>query len=192
MTNPDREPREIDSGPEQGGAVVPFPGTTAPPEPEIIDAEIVEDAPAAPVPVNPLTEKQPVPWLRDAPVIRPVIPKWLGDPVTRKEAGRWVVRYSVHRVNYHAIRVPVYAVLTTIYAPRGGWRIVAQMWRYVTDAEVKPLTHSAVLRDSLEDYLKVARVRSDRVKFRRMGLVAGLLGRKYLVIPWGAGFRPVV
>ncbi|HEX2301822.1 MAG TPA: hypothetical protein VHH34_25510 [Pseudonocardiaceae bacterium] len=133
---------------ETGGTVVPFPGAQPAPEPEVIEAEIVKDT-AAVVPVNPPPERAPVPWLRDAPVIRPVLPTWLSDPQTRREAGRWAVRYSAHWCKYHVVRTPVYAVLVAVYAPRGAGRLTRRVLAYVTDAEARPLALSAVRRDKL-------------------------------------------
>ncbi|MGH3926657.1 MAG: cell division protein FtsK, partial [Pseudonocardiaceae bacterium] len=68
-----------------------------------------------------------------------------------------------------------YLVLAAAHAPRGAGVVSMRVLRYLTDAEARPLATSAVRRDALEDYLKVTRVRSTRVRARHLGAAVTLL-----------------
>lgn len=179
----------------EGGRVVPFPGASSPagapgvelePAPEVLEAELVDPEPV--VPVNPPPQPAPLPWRAGQPVRRPVIPVWLADAQQRRETGRWVAGYLWHTAKYHGLRSPWYLVLAAAHAPRGFGVLSMRVLRYVTDAEARPLAVSAVRRDALQDYLTVARVRSDRVRFRRIGVTLGLIGLTGVVI--ALGFSP--
>ncbi|MGH4017508.1 MAG: cell division protein FtsK, partial [Pseudonocardiaceae bacterium] len=173
MSTPERGDGEGDHG--RGGQVVAVPGAQPGAAPEVLEAEIVDDSAPQQQLVNPPEQRAPLPWQAGVPLARPVIPPWLADAQTRREATRWVRRYARHAAAFHAVRVPLYVARTGCYALRGvvqlGWGAVG----YVTDQEARPLRSAAVRRDDYETYLKLCRARADRVRLRRIGVLVVLL-----------------
>lgn len=181
---------ELFQGGQQSGRVMPFPRQpdTPEPPPEVLEAEFVDDAPRTGPQVNPGNLPAPLPWSTE-PTRYPVLPPWLRDGEQRTHAFCWLAGYVWHTTVYHTVRVPVYAVLTVAYSARGAIVAVSKTWSYVTDAENKPLRSSAVRRDSLDEYMQIAKLRANRVRFRRIGFAVGLIALAGTVT--ALGFAPL-
>jgi S-DNA-T family DNA segregation ATPase FtsK/SpoIIIE len=68
-------------------------------------------------------------------VDRPVIPVWLRDPATARQAAAWGVRYAGQTTAFHTLRVPVYWARLAARSPVGVFRMVRSVWRWVFDAD---------------------------------------------------------
>lgn len=102
----------------------------------------------------------------------PVIPDWLKVSEQRQALLKWTVDHYAHTGAYHAVRVPWYASKLTAYAPRGVWRWLAGLRRWVFDAEAQPLRAAAVANNDPDQYFKLTKSRDARVKAR--GTITGL------------------
>lgn len=120
----------------------------------MLDAELVDE-------VEVHTER----WRRrmDA---RPVIPVWLREREQRMEAARWAARYVWHLTRFHTSRAPVYVLRLVAISPRGAGRTVGVWYRWVADAEAKPLRVASVAQADADTYLKLAAIRRERVRTR--------------------------
>ena len=115
---------------------------------------------------------------------RALVPGWLAHPVT---SFRRVLAFWAHVALFHAIRVPEYLFRALRWAPRGLYRALVGLGRWVTDAEAKELRWSAAARDDVREYLHLSRQRNQRVHNR--GLAALLLVAVVLAVV-AAGDRP--
>lgn len=100
---------------------------------------------------------------------RPVVAPWLRS---RRDLTATVKRAAGHAgyaTAYHALRIPSYAVQLTVMAPRGAARLVTSTNRWVWDREAAPLRDYAVRTEDVEEYMRLARLRSGRIRLR--GLV---------------------
>ncbi|MEU6339907.1 cell division protein FtsK [Streptomyces sp. NPDC046977] len=78
---------------------------------------------------------------------------------------------------YHGIRVPYYMARLTAMAPRGAMRLTSSTGRWVWDREAAPLRDWAVRTEDADEYMRLARLRADRVRLRgSLALVALVLG----------------
>jgi S-DNA-T family DNA segregation ATPase FtsK/SpoIIIE len=66
---------------------------------------------------------------------RPVIPVWLRDPATARQAAAWGVRYAGQTTAFHTVRVPVYWARLAARSPVGVFRMLRAVWRWVFDAD---------------------------------------------------------
>ncbi|OEU99268.1 cell division protein FtsK [Streptomyces qinglanensis] len=150
-------------------AAVPAPHLRPVPDPE--------ESPAAPVAVD--NPKLPEPGVKSE-KRRPVLAGWLTNrrdfAATARHAGANLGYASL----YHGVRVPVYTARLAGMAPRGACRFVAATNRWVWDREAAPLRSAAVRDEDVEEYMRLARLRSGRVRLR--GLVS------LLAIVFGTGF----
>lgn len=116
----------------------------------------------------------------------PALPKKLIDAIERRRAARRhpvipeaiatrgaatalagdLVGHLWFLLRFHGLRAPGYTVKLVWRAPVGLYRIARSLVDVVSDAEERPLLRSAVRRDSVEDYLKLARIHSKRVRIR--------------------------
>lgn len=103
---------------------------------------------------------------------KPVIPDWLTVSEQRQALLKWTVDHYTHTGAYHAVRVPWYASKLTAYAPRGVWRWLNGLRRWVFDAEGQPLRAAAVQAGDADQYFKLTKSRDARVKAR--GAITGL------------------
>ncbi|MER5610759.1 cell division protein FtsK [Streptomyces sp. NPDC002215] len=147
--------------------------TTAPhlrPVPDLDDdtetvAPVLVDNPALPDP-KVSTEKR-----------KPVLAGWLTNRrdflATAKHAGA-NLGYSAL---FHSVRLPVYGGRLALMSPRGACRFVASTNRWVWDREAAPLRAAAVRAEDVEEYMRLARLRSGRVRLRGLVvLVAAVFG----------------
>jgi len=127
---------------EQGAQVAPRP------DPEVLDAELVEDAqlvPDAPAPVTPA-------WQAGEPVRHPVIAPWLVDRGQRGQAARWALGFVRHWALFHLARLPIYVLKLIGYSPIGATCVLRGVAGWVTDAQAGPLRAAAVRDELFSEY----------------------------------------
>lgn len=111
---------------------------------------------------------------------RPVLPDWLHSWAGFRDGTRWVCGHYWHTIRYQSVRaVCVYAPTLVIRTPRGIARTLGGFVGWVTDAEGAPLRRFEASREHTEEYLKLARLRDRRVRWR--GMCAAVL------VPLGTG-----
>ena len=149
------------------GTVLDKPPTVTPPPPvaeaEQPTAPRAVDNPALPA-TGVFTEKR-----------RPILPGWLRSAqdftaTTGHASGR-----AWYASRYHGIRAPWYALRLTSMAPRGAARLLDNGRRWVWDAEAGPLRAAAVREENHEEYMRLAKLRGDRVRLRGLLAVAALV-----------------
>lgn len=156
-----------------GAPTIPVP---APPSTPTAPAPATPDTPdnETPVPVDP--PNLPHPDVSDE-RRRPVIPDWLrtrADALaTAQRAGGRLGYASL----YHALRTPYYAVRLTGTAPRGAARFLRGTGRWIWDREAAPLRDAAVRAEDADEYMRLSKLRSDRVRLRGIvTLIAAAFG----------------
>jgi S-DNA-T family DNA segregation ATPase FtsK/SpoIIIE len=140
---------------------------------EVVDGELVDDGegrdlePALP------------PQFTALPA-RPIIADWLRSSGQRRMAAKWALRFAGHVVAFHIARLPLYAGKLALYAPRGLARssLAAACW--LADLEARPLRRAAVDKVEIGEYIKLARLRDDRIRGRLIW--AGVLAVPVLVV----------
>jgi S-DNA-T family DNA segregation ATPase FtsK/SpoIIIE len=137
------------------------------------EAEVSDDA-AAPVLVD-SAEAQRTPGKLTVAGLRaaeraPLLPAWLKSRAEFRDMARWTLGHAWHTLLYQAIRVPKYALRLALRAPRGAARIIGGFTRWVFDLEGEPLRQVTARHEDPETYLKLARLRDARVRWR--GIVA--------------------
>ncbi|PXY17300.1 cell division protein FtsK [Prauserella coralliicola] len=179
-----------------GGAVIEFkPNTASRPEDipvqravsptgeavadAVVDGEIVDDdEPAAKVvAVDPPAPAKGSWWERQQAATRhAVVPAWARSRQEFTDRVRWLARYTGHTAAYHLVRLPGYGGVLLLRAPRGAGRITAAAWRWMFDAEGKPLRANAVSQHDAAEYMRLAELREDRVRKRlTLAFVAALV-----------------
>jgi S-DNA-T family DNA segregation ATPase FtsK/SpoIIIE len=147
------------------------------PEPERVDwdryeAELKTQASAegeGPVLVDaPQAQRPPRPGLAGlrAAQRRPILPPWLCSRTELAALARWAARYLAHTSAYHLTRSPAYAGRLAARAPRGVARLLAGWLRWLLDLEAEPVRQATVRAQDAEAYLKLARQRDRRVRWR--------------------------
>jgi S-DNA-T family DNA segregation ATPase FtsK/SpoIIIE len=119
---------------------------------------------------------------------RPIVPAWARSRRELGEGCRWAAGYAVHTSGYHLARSPVYAGRLAGRAPRGVARVLAGWLRWLFDLEGEPVRQGVVRAQDADAYLKLARQRDRRVRWRATVsalLVAalGLIGMVLLLAP---------
>src|SRR5581483_4259290 len=91
--------------------------------------------------------------------------------------GVWLARHGMHITAFHTARSPLYIALLVARSPRGGWRVVAVIARWVLDREQAPIREGAIQRGAVAEYLHLSRLRKERVKQRapRVAVLVTLL-----------------
>ncbi len=126
---------------------------------------------------------------------RPIIPAWVRNRAEARQLGGWLARYGAHAFLYHATRLPKYVLRLLARVPRGIGVAVLRAARWVFDAEGAPLRVGAVARGSVEDYLKLTKIRSSRVRQRGPVValaVAGLVVAVVVLLGWAPGWAQLL
>ncbi|MEU6344469.1 FtsK/SpoIIIE domain-containing protein [Streptomyces sp. NPDC046977] len=139
------------------------------------DGDVPEYAEAVevPRPVDlPETAAEPGSWiaerrayLKDAP---PVLPSWLRVPTEFVTATKYTAGYVAHVSAFHTVRVPVYLVRLIGRSPVGAWRLAVRWFRWVVDAEARPVEAKAATTADIEAWLALSKERSRRIRPRRI------------------------
>jgi S-DNA-T family DNA segregation ATPase FtsK/SpoIIIE len=101
----------------------------------------------------------------------PLLPPWLAHPVI---AMRRVLAQWAHIAVFHLLRFPQYAGQALRWSPRGFYRVIVGLYRWLTDAEGRELRWEAAARGDVREYLHLTRERNQRVHNR--GWAALILG----------------
>ncbi|WP_328399637.1 cell division protein FtsK [Streptomyces sp. NBC_00390] len=138
------------------------------------DIDRDDDAPAVPVPVD-------NPALPDPKVSiekrKPVLAGWLTNRRDFLATARHAGANLGYAALFHGVRVPVYAGRLALMSPRGACRFIASTNRWVWDREAAPLREFAVRTEDVEEYMRLARLRSGRIRLRGLvTLVAAVFG----------------
>jgi S-DNA-T family DNA segregation ATPase FtsK/SpoIIIE len=160
------------------------PTGTAPRDPDATDAaevgeaRVLVDSPEAQRPARPGLA-----GLRAA-ERRPILPAWLRSRGELGEACRWAAGYAAHTSGYHLARTPVYAGRLAARAPRGSARTLAGWLRWLLDLEGEPVRQGVVRAQDADAYLKLARQRDRRVRWRATvsALLLAALGLAAMVL----------
>lgn len=169
------EPGPVDMTPEDQ------PGHDVEPAGEVVDAELVDEDQAPPVPVDQAANLSPVDdrplperlaALRDA--RRPILAAWLTQKEELTAVLGWAATHVGHVAAFHAARCPIYAGRLAARAPRGLVRAIAHAVGWMFDLEGAPLRQDAVNKGDRDGYLRLIEARRDRVRQRLM--VAVLTG----------------
>ncbi|GAA1092051.1 cell division protein FtsK [Kitasatospora arboriphila] len=114
---------------------------------------------------------------------RPIIPAWARSKAELVSHARWLGGNAAHTAGYHAVRSPLYAGKLLARAPRGTARLVGGTFRWVTDAEGRPVRAASVRREDVEQYLILSRQRDRRVRARSVILgLATVLGVAFTAV----------
>lgn len=148
-------------------ATVPPPST---PVPGPVEA-------STPVPVD--NPKLPAPGVR-AEKRKAIVPPWLKNrgefAVTAKHAAGRAGYASL----YHGVRLPSYGVQLAMMSPRGACRFVSTTNRWLWDREAAPLRDYAVRTEDVEEYMRLARLRGNRVRLRGLvTVIAAVFGLSF-------------
>lgn len=144
--------------------------------PEVAPPAAVEAVEDAGTPVLVDNPKLPAPGITQE-KRRPILAGWLTSRkdflATARHAGANLGYASL----FHGLRLPVYTARLTGMAPRGACRFVASTNRWVWDLEAAPLRDFAVRSEDVEEYMRLSRLRSNRVRLRSLVvLVAAVFG----------------
>ncbi|MFB6895831.1 cell division protein FtsK [Streptomyces hydrogenans] len=141
------------------------------------DMDRDDETPTAPAPVD-------NPNLPDPKVTvekrKPVLAGWLTNRRDFLATARHAGANIGYAALYHGVRVPVYAGRLAMMSPRGACRFVASTNRWVWDREAAPLRDYAVRTEDVEEYMRLARLRSGRIRLRGLVTLVSLV--------FGAGF----
>jgi S-DNA-T family DNA segregation ATPase FtsK/SpoIIIE len=97
---------------------------------------------------------------------RLILPAWLRSRAELGEMARWTVGFAAHTSAYHLARTPTYAGKLLARAPRGTARLTGGWLRWLLDLEGEPVRQATVRAQDAEAYLKLARQRDRRVRWR--------------------------
>ncbi|WP_405524612.1 cell division protein FtsK [Streptomyces canus] len=138
--------------------------TPAPPVPE------EPGTPSTPVPVD--NPNLPAPGVTDE-KRKPILPPWLKDRTEFATAAKHTAARAGYASMYHGVRLPWYAAQLAMMSPRGACRFVTSTHRWVWDREAAPLRDYAVRTEDVEEYMRLARLRGNRVRLRGLVTVVG-------------------
>jgi S-DNA-T family DNA segregation ATPase FtsK/SpoIIIE len=97
---------------------------------------------------------------------RPIVPAWLRSRAELGAVARWAMGFVAHTSAYHLARTPTYAGRLAARAPRGAARLTGGWLRWLLDLEGEPVRQATVRAQDAEAYLKLARQRDRRVRWR--------------------------
>jgi S-DNA-T family DNA segregation ATPase FtsK/SpoIIIE len=99
---------------------------------------------------------------------RPIVPAWLRSRQELRDNARWAAGHLGHTAAYHATRTPKYAARLATRSPRGAARVSRTFVRWLFDLEGEPARQYTVRKEDPETYLKLAKQRDRRVRWRGM------------------------
>lgn len=143
----------------------------AKPEPQVIEAELIDDTPVRRVdqPQGPIDVPR---WQREVtrrPILYPALHR---DQFA--DAVRFYLGAGAHWVRYHGLRLPEYLTRTVFYSPRGAWRVAGRVASWVSVAEVQSLKAVAVRQEDHANFFRHERVAASKARARRIVLAAML------------------
>jgi DNA segregation ATPase FtsK/SpoIIIE, S-DNA-T family len=97
---------------------------------------------------------------------RPILPAWLRSRTELGQVCRWAASFAAHTSAYHLTRTPTYAGRLAARAPRGVARLLGGWLRWLLDLEGESVRQATVRAQDADAYLKLARQRDRRVRWR--------------------------
>ncbi|MBV1851900.1 cell division protein FtsK [Catellatospora tritici] len=97
---------------------------------------------------------------------REIVPPWLRSRAQLRAAARWAFGHYTHVSLYHLSRSPKYGLRLAWRAPFGVARVLGAVWRWVSDAEGRPVRQAVTTSPNAELYIKLADRRDARVRWR--------------------------
>jgi S-DNA-T family DNA segregation ATPase FtsK/SpoIIIE len=153
MTHPDPDPARFDWDRAEAELAADPDG-----DPEA--APVLVDSPEAQRP-----ERTTLAALRQA-ERRPILPPWLRSAREAREMAAWALGFAGYTSAYYASRTPAAAGRLAARSPHGLARTLGGWRRWLFDAEGEPLRRVSADRADAETYLKLARQRDRRVRWR--------------------------
>lgn len=152
---------------KRGAAELAEVETITPPEPDRADAA------AIPVDDEAALRDWDAPQTTDR---RPILPAWARSRSSLlAAAARWG-QLTAYRCAYHGLRLPLYGLRLTAWAPVGAARAIGGVWRWASDAEGRQARSDAVAGGDWQAYSSLVRLRDRHVRWRGMVCAAGLAG----------------
>lgn len=97
---------------------------------------------------------------------QPVVAGWLRSGSEFSDTMYKLLRRTAHRSMFHGVRGPLYALRLAVMSPRGLFRTLRVITRLIFDYESKELRLHHVDQHETPEYLKLRRMRDERVKNR--------------------------
>lgn len=108
---------------------------------------------------------------------RQLLPGWAKSGPEFKRTARRVGANALHTAAFHALRSPLYAAKVAARSPQGARRALRTTTAWARDDEGAALRAYSVRREDAELYIKLTRLRNDRVRLRGAILaLAAVLG----------------
>jgi S-DNA-T family DNA segregation ATPase FtsK/SpoIIIE len=153
---------------------------------DLDDGDDAEGGPAGPMMVDSLAaQRRPrftLVGFRDATRV-PIVPGWLKSGAEFGGNLAWAAGFGAHAVAYHGLRLPKYALRIAWRTPRGLARVVGGYTRWLFDLEGEPVRQATVRSEDAETYIKLARQRDRRVRWRGITAI-GTLALVLAVVGW--------
>lgn len=113
----------------------------------------------------------------------PIVPSSLKSRTEFAGNLAWAAGFGAHALAYHGLRLPKYAGRIAFRTPRGAVRVIGGYVRWLFDLEGEPVRQATVRTEDAETYIKLARQRDRRVRWRGITAV-GLLALLTVVAVW--------
>ncbi|SNR34985.1 AAA family ATPase [Actinomadura mexicana] len=145
---------------------------------ELLDVEEIQGQAVVAEPVDQPDNGPGVGWIAErrgrldaAPQVFPV---WLRDRSQLTDSAWFVARWYGQEAAFHSVRAPLYTLRLWAGAPRGTTRAGRAWWRWVTDADARPVEAKAALSDP-DTWTRFITVQSRRTgPRRRLSLVVAV------------------
>ncbi|MFG1609498.1 cell division protein FtsK [Actinoplanes sp. NPDC049265] len=113
----------------------------------------------------------------------PIVPSSLKSRAEFAGNLAWAAGFGAHALAYHSVRLPKYAGRIAFRTPRGAVRVVGTYTRWLFDLEGEPVRQATVRTEDAETYLKLARQRDRRVRWRGI-TAAGTAALLVFAVAW--------
>ena len=110
----------------------------------------------------------------------PIVPSWLKSTTEFGKNVAWATGFGLHSLAFHTVRIPLYAGMLAVRAPRGFARICRSYNRWLWDSEGEPVRQSVVRAaidhpEEAKMYDRLTNKRDRRVRWRGMVTIALLV-----------------
>lgn len=157
---------------DEGGAIYDLVSDEQPPDPNGPAATPAPTRPVDPPEVAADTGSVLEQKRADLDAAPPVLPSWLRSAREFADNTWTLTCYYAHFTMFHAVRLPVYVGRLVLRAPRGFGRLTRRWFKWVIDAESRPVQARAAADGDLTEWVTFCRNHSARVKPRRIASVA--------------------